>query len=165
MIRKAARRARSHHRIEALVERHRIPRAYVSTNRRSVARAFAVGLFFALMPMPFQMAAVLALMPFFAFNVPIALALVWVSNPLTMPIIFYAEYLVGNWILMRDGGGEAANAPVSLEWFENNLEAVITPLFSGALVCGILCALGAYLLVNVLWARSVYDERNRKRNS
>ena len=63
--------------------------------RRSVSTAVAVGVFSAFVPVPFQMplAAVLAIA--LRCNLPLAVALVWISNPMTMPAIFFFTYTVG----------------------------------------------------------------------
>ena len=64
-------------------------------NRRSVSLAFAVGLFAAWIPTPGQMAIAAAAAFYFRANLPISVALVWVTNPLTMPPMFYFAYIVG----------------------------------------------------------------------
>jgi hypothetical protein len=68
-------------------------------NRRSISKAFAVGLFCAFIPIPFQMVLAAPSAIIFSANLPISIALVWITNPLTMPIIFYAAYKLGAWIL------------------------------------------------------------------
>ena len=68
-------------------------------NRRSVSKAFAVGLFFAFIPVPFQMVLAAGFAIIVHANLPLAIALVWITNPLTMPAIFYFCYLVGTWII------------------------------------------------------------------
>ena len=68
-------------------------------NRRSVSGAFSLGLFVAFIPVPFQMVLSALGAIFFRVNLPIAVGLVWVTNPLTMPPLFYFAYKVGTWIL------------------------------------------------------------------
>ena len=57
-------------------------------NRHSVSRAMAIGLFWALIPMPLQMLAAAACAIPARANLPIAVGLVWLTNPLTMPVVF-----------------------------------------------------------------------------
>jgi Uncharacterized protein conserved in bacteria len=56
-------------------------------NRRSASGAFAVGLFMAFVPLPSQMIMAAGLAILFGVNLPLAVALVWVSNPITMPVL------------------------------------------------------------------------------
>ncbi|MFS9598796.1 DUF2062 domain-containing protein, partial [Klebsiella variicola] len=68
-------------------------------NRHSVARAMAVGLFAAFIPIPLQMllAAILAIVV--RGNMPIAVSLVWLTNPITMPVVFICSYMSGAGLL------------------------------------------------------------------
>src|SRR5690554_7965522 len=68
-------------------------------NRRSAAGAFAVGLLCAFIPVPFQMALAAAAASSFRVNVPLAVAMVLISNAITMAGIFYFFYVLGTWIL------------------------------------------------------------------
>jgi hypothetical protein len=68
-------------------------------NRRSISKAFAVGLFCTFIPIPFQMVLAAPAAIIFSANLPISIALVWITNPFTMPFIFYAAYKLGAWIL------------------------------------------------------------------
>ncbi|HEB97737.1 MAG TPA: DUF2062 domain-containing protein [Sedimenticola thiotaurini] len=134
-------------------------------NRRSVAGAFAVGLFWAAIPMPFQMVAAAATAIPARVNLPISVALVWVTNPLTMPPIFYFNYLVGTWIL-----GEPPRTG-HFEWTMHQLgttmEQVWQPLYLGSLVTGVVTATAGYLLIRGLWRLRLvnYVKRRRQRRT
>ena len=68
--------------------------------RDSVASGLAIGLFFSMMLMPFQMlpAAIIAMRA--RANVPMAMAACWVTNPITTAPILFAQFCIGQW--MRD---------------------------------------------------------------
>ncbi len=103
MIRKFLKNQQKNKKISALIKKYKIPKAHLDVNRKSIANAMFFGIFFACMPMPFQMLSILLFIPFVKFNVPLSLSLVWISNPITMPFIFYGEYLLGNFFIREDG--------------------------------------------------------------
>ncbi len=130
-------------------------------NRRSVAGAFAVGLFWAFIPMPFQMIAAAATAIPTRVNMPISVALVWISNPITMPPMFYFNYLVGTWILgepITNGDFEPTMA-----WFSSSMGHIWQPLYLGSLICGIVGALGGYLLLRALWRMHIISNWKKRR--
>ena len=61
-------------------------------NRRSASGAFGIGLFFAFWPVPFQMWLSAGLAIPFRANLPLSVATVLVTNPFTIPPIFYGAY-------------------------------------------------------------------------
>src|SRR5690606_1758337 len=78
--------------------------ALLFPNRRTASRAFAIGLFSAFIPMPFQLVPATLMALCMRVNVPIAMATVWITIPVTMGPIFYAQYRVGAWLLGRGPG-------------------------------------------------------------
>ena len=56
--------------------------------RKSVSRAFLVGVFCAFLPIPGQMIVAAALALLCTSNLAISIGLVWLTNPLTMPPVF-----------------------------------------------------------------------------
>ena len=68
-------------------------------HRRAVSGAVFIGLFCALLPIPFQMVVAGLLAVFARCNVPIAVALVWITNPFTFAPIFFFAYKLGAWLL------------------------------------------------------------------
>jgi uncharacterized protein (DUF2062 family) len=110
--------------------------------------------------MPMQMAAVLLFMPLFRFNVPIALAMCWLSNPFTMPPMYYLEYLTGSYFL----GIEVAPVEMTLDWFSDNLDEIFIPLYTGTLFYSVTGSLIAYWSVNHFWKSSVHKAKKKHRH-
>ena len=122
-------------------------------NRRAVARAFLIGVFTAFLPLPFQMGIAAFLAFYINANVPISIGLVWISNPVTIPPIFYATYLLGAQILNADPLD--FNIELSIDWVLNNLADFWAPLFVGSLVAGIFLSVIAYFAIHLVWRRHV----------
>ena len=118
-------------------------------NRHSVSTAFAIGLFMACMPTPFQMLPAALLAIWFRANLPISVALVWVSNPITMPPLFYFCYKLGVWILQTPP--QPFVFSLTLEWFTQQVAHDWQPLLLGCVVVG--TALGAlgYVSMRYFW--------------
>lgn len=122
-------------------------------NRRSIAGAFAVGLFFAWWPVPFQMILAAAGAIWFHTNLPLSVALVWVTNPITMPVMFYFAYVVGTWIV---GVPEMAfNFELTIDWLINGFSAIWKPFVTGCLILGIISSITGYIGVRILWRVSI----------
>ena len=118
-------------------------------NERSVPGAFAVGLFCAWIPLPSQMIIAAAAAIVFRVNVPLSVLLVWITNPVTIPPMFYSAYVVGTWIT-----GDPALSfefQLSLEWMKSELGAIGEPLLIGCAILGITSSLTGYLLMRALW--------------
>lgn len=131
-------------------------------NRRSVSGAFAVGLFAAFIPLPSQMAIAAAAAIPFRVNLPISVALVWVTNPITMPPIYYALYRLGAWVL----GSPVAHVPfeASAQWVIAEMATIWKPFLVGSLIAGVTCSALGYFLVSTLWRLSVARQaRNKKK--
>ncbi|MBA2409328.1 MAG: DUF2062 domain-containing protein [Gammaproteobacteria bacterium] len=123
-------------------------------NRRSVSGGTAVGLFVAFMPIPGQMLIAGGLAILLRINLLIAVALVWVSNPLTTPAIFYFCHRLGNWLLRRPL--TALEFHPSLAWFWERLEIIWAPFLLGCLVVGLGSALLGSLAVRIIWRLHVF---------
>ena len=130
-------------------------------NRRSVAKAFAVGLFFAFIPVPFQMVLAAGLAIMVHANLPISVALVWITNPLTMPAIFYFCYIVGAWILEEPEQEFAFEA--SWQWFIESLSTIGPAFILGCGVSATLFAILGYLSIHGLWRHSVAKEWKKRK--
>jgi hypothetical protein len=130
--------------------------------RHSVSMAFFVGLFVAFIPLPGQMliAALIALV--LRSNLAISVALVWVTNPLTMPPIFYLAYKVGHAVL---GAGPLAESDFepTLAWIAASLSANWQPFILGCLICGLFFGLLGAALTRGLWRWHVVSRWHARR--
>ncbi len=159
MIRKTFKKKSSNPKLDALMKKYKIPKELLSVNRKMVARAVLVGMFIAMIPMPMQMLAVVLVAPFFRFNVPIGVSLVWITNPFTMPIIYYVEYITGNFLLMREG---VSDIELSMAWFTDNIADIFIPLYVGTAFYSVIFSVGGYYLINWLWVLSVNREKKKR---
>jgi len=118
-------------------------------NRRSVSGAFAVGLFCAFIPVPFQMVIAAAVAIFFSVNLPLAVLMVWVSNPFTIPPLFYGCYLLGAWLLQTPP--QPFNFELSFQWLSDSLFHIWQPFLFGCLIAGTVASLTGYFGMRVAW--------------
>ncbi len=137
-------------------------------NRRSARGAFGIGLFFAFWPVPFQMWLSAATAIPFRANLPLSVATVWITNPFTIPPIFYAAYKVGTTVL----GTEPTHFEFqfSWQWVVESLSTVGPAFLVGCAICSIVAGLMGFFGLNMIWRFSVqkaWDARRqaRARNS
>ncbi|WP_068547106.1 DUF2062 domain-containing protein [Thalassotalea crassostreae] len=131
-------------------------------NRRSVAKAFAIGLFFAFIPVPFQMMLAAGMAILAHGNLPLSVALVWISNPITIPPIFYACYKLGT-ILLNEPPQEFA---FELSWqsLTETLANVGGPFLLGCGVAACFFSILGYTAINLIWRISVRSNWNKRSN-
>ncbi len=130
-------------------------------HRRSIAGATFIGLFCAFVPIPFQMllAAFLAIVS--RSNLPLSVALVWISNPITIPPMFYFTYRLGAWLLNMEVAVDSVE--LSWDWLMANLDDIGYPLIFGSLLCGWVAGVTGLVLVRIGWRLRVISRwRERK---
>lgn len=135
-------------------------------NRQSVSMAVLIGLFCAFIPLPMQMvfAAMLAL--WLHANLPVAVALVWLTNPVTIPPVFFATYKLGAWML--DIEPQTVQFEASWAWFSAKFATVWRPLVLGSLCSGAVAGGLGYAAVLRIWRWTVisrWEERKKMRAS
>ncbi len=128
-------------------------------NRHSVSGAFAVGLFVMYLPPLGQSVLAAGLAIFLRVNLPLALGLSWISNPLTIPPMFYFAYFLGCWILGMPAVG--FDPDFWLDW--HNWLKVIAPLLLGSFICGAFCAGLGYLTIQALWRWRLMRQIQRRK--
>jgi len=133
-------------------------------SRLGAAKAFAIGLYCAMLPIPGQMFIAVALAIIFTANLPLSFALIFITNPLTMPAIFYGAYKLGAWLMGRQPLDVEFEA--SWTWFTQSLDEIWVPLVIGSQILGIAFAVLGYLLIDTLWREAIRREwraRQRRR--
>lgn len=130
-------------------------------NRRAVSGAAFVGLFSAFIPVPSQMllAAIIAITT--RVNLPISVALVWITNPITIPPMIYASYRLGAWILGVDA--EQLEVELTLDWLFENFIAISEPLLIGAFVCGLISGCFGFTVTHFIWRNRVLRQWRKRR--
>lgn len=130
-------------------------------NRRSVSGAFAVGVFCAFIPLPLQMVIAAAIAILLRVNLPISVSLVWLTNPITMPPIFYTSYKVGALVMGQDA--ISSDYKLTAEWFTEQLDLIWQPFLLGSLICGVVSAIIAYSLIRFLWRLHIISHIKARR--
>lgn len=135
-------------------------------NRSSVARAFAIGLFCAWIPFPLQtiLAALLAM--YYRAHLPLSVALVFITNPITIPPMFYFAYKLGSAMLGMEL--QAVEMDLSWHWFTSILGQIWQPLTFGCLILAIVSSAVGYFTINTIWRQGVrtrWKERSLKRKA
>ena len=131
-------------------------------NRRSFSGAMAVGVFCAFMPIPFQMLLAAFAAVAFRVNILIAVPMVWISNPITIPPMFYFSYNVGAWIL----GTETHDfmLELSFDWLLSEFLYIWQPLLLGSLVVATLSSISALLVAHLFWRYHIWTRiKNRRK--
>lgn len=135
-------------------------------NRRSASGAFGIGLFFAFWPVPFQMWLSAALSIPLRVNLPLSVATVWITNPFTMPPIFYGAYQVGTAIM--GGPKQDFSFELSWQWVLQSVETIGPAFLLGCAVCSVIAGLIGYFGLDYVWrwqVRSAWKKRQEMRAS
>ena len=135
-----------------------------SLNRRTVSGGVGLGLFIALVPVPLQMVVAAVVAVAARVNLPIAVAMVLATNPLTVPPLYWVAYEVGAVMLQRPPLG--LDGIPGLSWFLDAIGQIWQPLLLGLLIIGAGAGAIGYVGVRVLWRIEVarrWARRHRQR--
>ena len=133
-------------------------------NRRSAAGAFGIGLFFAFWPVPFQMWLSAGIAIPCRVNLPLSIATVWITNPFTIPPIFYGAYKVGTTVLGTKP--EHFEFQFSWQWMIESLSTIGPAFLVGCLICSTFFGIAGYFGLNAVWrfnVRKAWDRRKAER--
>ncbi len=133
-------------------------------NRMSASRAFFIGLFLAFCPVPIQMVLAALVAVQVRGNLPLSVALTWISNPITFGPVFYFAYRVGATVLGSQP--EALEFELSWAWISSGLVAVWQPFLLGCLICGFFFGSLGFFTIQLIWrwhAVQRWEERRLRR--
>ena len=135
-------------------------------NRRSVSLAFFWGIFIGLLPpIPIHTPLAAAAALFFRCNLPLTIAIVWIGNPVTLPIIVTSFYWLGCLILHID---PLSHFELSWAGFLHQLSLTWKPYLVGSVLGDLTIATAGYFVSNYIWRLNVkrkWRDRQLKRYS
>ena len=116
-----------------------------------------------MLPIPFQMILGSVLAYYLRANIPLATALAWITNPLTMWAIWYGGYKFGTWIFgTPDLYTQSTGLTIGSEvWFNEVFPLIWQPFFFGNLILGLLIGSATYLFIlKIHWMSAFKKVRN-----
>jgi len=147
-------------------------------NRHSVSRGFFAGLFagFAFLLFPGQMLVAAVLAIWLRGNLPIAIGLVWITNPFTTPPIIYLALKIGTIFIPLEQQIDLS-ALLNFEWtsatlaeeaarFLNLLKGSWRSLLLGTFILGAALGVSGYFTVQLFWkwhVRRTWNTRQMNR--
>ncbi len=128
-------------------------------NRRSVSGGVAIGVLIAWLPLPVQMVAAGLLALSLRVNLPLAVIVTWISNPLTMAPMYWSGYSLGVRLL---GDRPRSGFEPSVKWFMAEFYRIWEPLLLGCLLLGAVSAALAYAITRLLWRWQILRQLDRR---
>ncbi len=126
--------------------------------RRGTCRALALGAFVCCLPIPgHTIFAVLGAL-YWRINMPVAVAAVWINNPLTIGPIWYGGYQIGRLLLKPLHLNPHSNEVVNHSMHASELMRawqMVEETFLGCVVEGVIFAIIAYVLFDLAWRLSI----------
>ena len=127
-------------------------------NKRTIAKAFAIGLFCAFLPMPAHtfLAAILAVL--FSANILLSMFMVWVNNPITIVPIYYFTYKLGTSIM---GIEMDPDFEFSFGYLMDNLGVATLALWIGGIIVSIVSAILGYFSIITIYKYKAFKRIKR----
>ena len=129
-------------------------------NKRTISRAFAIGLFCAFIPIPLHTLLAAALAVVFSSNILLSMALVWVNNPITMLPIYYFTYMLGSYIINMEFD---SNFVFTTEYILENLTTTTLALWVGGLIVGTIVGILGFIAILLIYKYRAFKRIKRWR--
>ena len=113
------------------------------------------------LPLPTQMVFAAGVAILLHCNLPISVALVWITNPLTMAPMFYFAYKLGSWMMGLHPS--ALEFHTSVEWISEQMQVIWQPLLLGCITLGFLSGLTGSVAIRLLWRLHIINYLKEKK--
>ncbi len=155
-----------HSRVMRWFARHFLDKHVWKPTQHTLSGGMAVGMFITLQLLPIQMPAATILAAIFRVNIPIAIAMCWVSNPFTVPFMAWLEHAIGKWVLSLYTTVPTTPFPTHLP--ESIVDAWVVlkehapVMLVGGIILGAIVALVSYIATWSVWEISTRMELAKK---
>ncbi len=130
-------------------------------NRHNIALAFAIGLFWMWVPCPPQTVFAAATAVMLRANLPLSVALVFITNPITIPPLYYFAYEFGATILNQQI--EEVKFELTFDWFQASVSSIWWPMLLGCLLLGVISAIIGYFSIHLFWRMHIIQRMKARR--
>lgn len=130
-----------HHRALRFLHPYLLNKTLWRWDKGAIARGVLVGVFSCFIPLPGQTLIAAGLGIALRSNLVLAIGISWLSNPITIPPMLYADYRVGRWLLHS---APAPEVHLTLHNLMAQLHHIGPPLLLGGLVNGLVAGLAGY---------------------
>ncbi len=144
--------------------RHFLDKRVWKPTQHTLSGGMAVGMFVTLQLLPIQMPTATILAAIFRVNIPIAIALCWVSNPATVPFMAWLEYAIGKWVLGLHTAvpTSSLHMPASIADAWTMLKEHGPVMLIGGTILGAVVALLSYIITWGCWEVGLRMEMAKK---
>jgi len=129
-------------------------------NKKTISRAFAIGLFFAFIPLPMHTLLVAIFAVVFSANILLSILVVWVNNPITMVPFYYFTYKLGASILGIEMDPEFE---FTFSYLMENFGNATIAFWVGGLITSIVSALLGYYSIIAIYKYKALKRVNRSK--
>ena len=127
-------------------------------NKRTISKAFAIGLFCAFLPLPLHTLLAAALAVVFSSNILLSMGLVWINNPLTMVPIYFYIYKLGSYVI---GIEIDPNFQFTVDYFMESFTSTVIAIWVGGLIISTITAIVGYTAILAIYKYRAYQRVKR----
>lgn len=115
--------------------------------RYTVAGGLSIGLFCAMLPVPFQMLLSAIGCMRARVNIPVAMGACWITNPFTHPPLILLQLSLGHWVRQYVNIPLPFDKPAHIHFLDLNITGNPADFFVGCLCSAVLLSLIAYPVI------------------